>query len=165
MKNKVQNKRHHSCGSGLPAYLLLGLTFLSSVVGYSQNSATLLVGKELNESEMQQQLSRMEMVSDCIYLLDNSLKTFGPRPSILYSDVKSLPALKELPTSIDFVSIKISERKQLQQLVDLSVFSNFSAIRTVFILCEITIENNMLLSAIKNVPANCSVFLINSKPN
>ncbi len=165
MKIKVQNKRHHSYGSGFPAHLFLGLTFLFSIVGYSQNSATLLIGKELKDSEIQQQLSRMAVVSDCIYLENNSLKTFGAQPSILYSDVTSLSTLKELPVSIDLVRIKISDKKQLQQLVDLDIFSNFPSIRTVFILCEIDIENSMLLSAIKNVPSNCSVFLINSKPN
>lgn len=86
-----------------------------------------------------------------IYINDNTLKTYGENCTNLYSDVASLNYLKSNTiesNSIEIVLIKIKKTTDVNKKIDLSLFSNFSNLKYIYIISEINTTNQNIFNMI-----------------
>jgi hypothetical protein len=156
MKNFVINEFGKKCSfrdinkTMKENFILTVILFMTTFFGYSQNSKLinvddLLKGKLTNEVKITDRETLVKIksfVSDLkpsVYIYNQIVDLKSDKPVCLYSDIKSINAIKSLkfPTnSIEFVSIKVKSRKDFNMPVDLNVFDGFVKLKYILFVFE-----------------------------
>jgi len=112
--------------------------------------------------------SRAENVENLLYKLQSSIyyysgvvKTYGEKPKCLFTDVRSLNALKNadmLKNNIEIVTIKIDTPSDLNLPIDMAVFSSFKNLKYIKILSYVDATEQNIKTMIRNSNDRYSVF-------
>ncbi|POY35337.1 hypothetical protein C3L50_16145 [Flavobacterium alvei] len=100
-------------------------------------------------------------IQPSIYLYSGNLKTYGEKPTKLYTDISSLNGINNpnlLNNNIEIVEIKIDNLSNLNSKIDLSVFSNFEKLKYIYILSRVSITEQNISSMILNYDEKYSIF-------
>ena len=127
-------------------------SFLNSV-NENQKSSTNVEGKHIEDLIINSQSS--------VYLSEGQVKTYGDNPSNLYTDVASLAAIKNssiLKNNIEIVVIKINNKSNLNSRIDLSLFSDFSNLKYIYVSSGINVTEQEITKMIQNYTEKYSIF-------
>jgi predicted ABC-type exoprotein transport system permease subunit len=96
-----------------------------------------------------------------IYFYSGVVKTYGERPSCLYTDFISLKNADNssiLKTDIEIVKLKIKDSNDLNAVIDLAFFSNYINLKYIFIDSNITINDQNVANMIRNYDGKYNIF-------
>ena len=96
-----------------------------------------------------------------VYFYNGVSKTYGEEPSRLYSDIGSLNKIENsitLKQNIEIVTILINTETDLNSTIDLSAFSNFSKLKYVYFISNVTTTNENIARHIANYDKRFSLF-------
>jgi hypothetical protein len=96
-----------------------------------------------------------------IYVSLSDVKTYGDNPVCLFTDAKSLNnvSLSNLTSNdIEIVTIKIDDSTDLNSTIDLSIFSNFTKLKYIYILSSVKSTEAEIIRLVKNNNPKYHVF-------
>lgn len=159
----------------------LALSFFFSLIfinGYSQQlgfkTAKSFISEESSQTSIQNQneftsgKSLIEDLHSSVYLENGSIKIYGLNPKCLF--VSTLPDLGNVSGSftkdyIEIVTIKILTVSELSQPLDLTIFSEYQALRIIYILLPFECNVDQLNNFIQNQTTNYHLIYTIEKPS
>jgi hypothetical protein len=103
----------------------------------------------------------LEEVQPAIYFRNGEIRLYGDNPTSLYTDVASLQTLLSRITtneSVEIVTISLSQSSDLRNPIDLSLFSNFSNLKYIYIMSTVETSGNSISNLIRNNNSRFGVF-------
>jgi hypothetical protein len=142
------------------------------IMALSDFLATLRADASLrtNNTEAARIRSLVKDSHSAVYVESNEVKRFGDQPVSLFTNVRSMGAIRthsaDLPKGdIEIITIKINNASELTSGIDLSVFSDFPNAKYIYIVSEINSTPSQIINAIHNNNPNYSVFYDITKIN
>jgi len=152
--------------------------FLIFVNGYSQQTgfitAKIFIAEESSQTSIQNQAeftsgkSLIEDLHASVYLENNNIKKYGLNPKCLF--VASLSDLVNVSGSftkdyIEIVTIKIQTISELSQPLNLAIFSEYQALRIIYLQLPFECTINQLNNFIQNQESNYHLIYTIEKPS
>jgi hypothetical protein len=103
----------------------------------------------------------LEEVQPAIYFRSGEIRLYGENPTSLYTDVASLQTLLSRVTaneSIEIVTISLSQSSDLNNPIDLSIFSNFPNLKYIYIMSTVETSGSIISDLIRNSNSRFGVF-------
>ena len=103
----------------------------------------------------------LEEVQPAIYFRSGEIRLYGENPTSLYTDVASLQTLLSRITaneSIEIVTISLSQSSDLNNPIDLSIFSNFPNLKYIYIMSTVETSGSIISDLIRNTNSRFGVF-------
>lgn len=98
---------------------------------------------------------------DAVYYYAGTVKTFGKKPSCLFTDFNSLQSIDNptiLKNNIEIVKLKINNSNDLNSKIDLSLLSNYKNLKYIYIVSNQTVNAQSIANMIRNYDEKYSVF-------
>ncbi|RAR51167.1 hypothetical protein B0I10_101343 [Flavobacterium lacus] len=139
MENSFQIRQFHH----LSLKLLVMLFLAFPILGFSQNfkiQNTEDYFKSVQNTEVMKNKSANSIKSlikdlhPSLYVDNGRVNSYGKNPIVLFVDANSVSKLKELKlegNQIELVTIKINQKSDLVNLINLDVFQQFSSIKVI----------------------------------
>lgn len=157
---------------------LLVMLFLAfPIVGFSQSF------KIQNTEDFYKDAERVEIVKSkstssiksfiqdlhpSIYVDNGRLNSYGKNPKVLFIDVKSLSTLRNLKlegNQIELVTIKISQKSDLMNLMNMDMFQEFPSIKVIHFSIGFDCNVETLIKSVKMEKANYTLLYSIEKPS
>jgi len=164
----------------MKTFLLFTLAFLSltSFQSVAQNeiSVTPVVMEvdsyvsslKLTEKNSPSSFSNAQNVEDLVYKLQSSVyfnsgnvKTFGENPRNFYTDIASLKGISSaslMKKDIEIVIIKINNTNDFNSNIDLSLFSDFYKLKSIYIVSSVNTTEQNIAKMFRNYYEQYSIF-------
>ena len=116
--------------------------------------------RNINSSPLRVE-SLIKDIQPSIYVLSTDANTYGDNPVCLFTDAKLLNFANFLNLSsndIEIVTIKINDNKDLNSIIDLSIFSNFPKLKYIYILSTVRSTEDDIIKLVKNNNPKYNVF-------
>ena len=129
-------------------------TFLSDLRIAEQSSRA----SYSNAQHLEQLLSK---VQPSVYYYSGTVKTYGAKPVCLFTNMQSLRNLNDsnIPkNNIELITIKIQSQSELNNNIDLNLFSDFKNLKYVQIVSTISATDAIITSMIRNNEEKYNVF-------
>ena len=129
-------------------------TFLANQTTREQNS-------KIESSDIPNARDLLQKLQPSVYFYEGKAKTYGQKPSNLFTDVSSLNRLNDSTfekNHIKIVTLKIRSNVELASTIDLSVFSNFKNLKYIYIVSVIPATELDIKGLIRNSNKKLSIF-------
>ncbi|WP_374548838.1 hypothetical protein [Flavobacterium sp.] len=106
-----------------------------------------------NGGEAAKVLSLANDANSSVYLMNNTMNTYGNRPECLFTDVNSFGMITNgsVPMSnVKMVIIKINRQSDLNAKLELSILDNFPSVKYVYILSSVSCTETAVKQVVKN---------------
>ncbi|WP_309642280.1 hypothetical protein [Flavobacterium sp.] len=127
------------------------LAYLRTSQSSSRNSIS-------NANRLEQLLSE---VQPTVYFLSGEIKTYGENPTALYTNSSALSAIETSAinrATIEIVTINLSQYADLNNPLDLAVFSNFPNLKYIYILSNLETTGTVISGLVRNSNLKIGVF-------
>lgn len=92
-------------------------------------------------------------VQSSYYLYGSDVRTYGDRPTNLFTDLSSLNQVNSsimLKNNIEMVTVRINTASELNSTIDLAVFSNFPNLRYIYFISGLNTTSDVIARNIVN---------------
>lgn len=106
-----------------------------------------------NGGEAAKVLSLANDANSSVYLMNNTMNTYGSRPECLFTDVNSFGMITNgsVPMSnVKMIIIKIDRQSDLNAKLELSILDNFPSVKYVYILSSVNCTETAVKQVVKN---------------
>lgn len=103
----------------------------------------------------------LQKVQPSVYLFEGIVKTYGEKPTNLYTEIPSLSGLTNssiLKNNIEIIIIKIKNANELNSTIDLSLLSGYKSLKYIYIISGISASQQNITTMIRNYEEKYSVF-------
>lgn len=131
------------------------------VSAYISSLKTAELNSNLSFSNAKNVESLVYTIQPSVYYNSGIIKTYGDNPRNLYTDISSLNTISNADISndnIEIIIIKIDKTSDLNSTIDLSVFSNFTKLKYIYILSSINLVDQDIIKMIQNYNEQYSIF-------
>ena len=129
-------------------------SFMTSMKSLELNSQATYSNAEHIENLLQK-------VQPSVYLFEGIVKTYGEKPTNLYTEIPSLSGLTNssiLKNNIEIIIIKIKNANELNSTIDLSLLSGYKSLKYIYIISGISASQQNITTMIRNYEEKYSVF-------
>lgn len=162
MGNQAITKRRNNS-----LVLIVMISFLLPFLGFSQDFKIIEVKEFLkNEQKMESAKAKVDkttsvksLIKDLhpsIYVKNGSVNTYGKPAKVMFIDTQSISRVRELNvdmSQVELVTVKINKKEDLSTPIDLSMFSNYPAVKIIHLFVSFDCTVDMLNNLIKNSKA------------
>ncbi|WP_396140431.1 hypothetical protein [Flavobacterium sp.] len=134
---------------------------ISSFLTTASSGSTARATSEITGINTDQLRNLVTTVQPSIYFFQGVVKTYGNAPTKLYTDASSLSQVNNLISEkqdIEIVTIRINTESDLSSFIDLSVFSNFTNLKYIYILSNVETTESVIVGLIQNNDERFSLF-------
>jgi len=103
----------------------------------------------------------LSKVQPSVYLFSGNAKTYGEKPTCLFTNVQSLNRLNDVAipkANIEMLTIKIESQSDLNATIDMNLFSDFKNLKYLQIVTTIPTSEQIITKMIRNNEGKYSVF-------
>lgn len=105
--------------------------------------------------------SLLDDLQPSVYFDAGIRNIYGENPNALFTDPESLAGLNNpgiATNTIEIVTIRLSKSNHITRPLDLSVFSNYPALKYIYIISTVPNTNQNIISSVRNRSGNYSIF-------
>lgn len=129
-------------------------TYISSLKTMEQNTPS-------NFSNAKNVYNLVNDVQPSVYYYLGVVKTFGEKPTCLFTDFNSLQSIDNpaiLKNNIEIVKLKIDDSNDLNSKIDLLLFSDYKNLKYIYIVSNLAINSQTIANMISNYNEKYSIF-------
>ena len=155
--------------------ILFLLLFIETITTYAQVSThsaleeqvfiSTLRTKEMNQGATYSNAQNLEdliyKIQPSVYYYSGTVNTYGEKPKNLFVDVQGLTDLNNSAiqkNNIELITIKIETPSDLDAVIDLLAFDNYSKLKYIYVLATIETTSQHINSMIRNNNGDYEVF-------
>ena len=135
-------------------FVTFAISFVSSKSSHAQNIKSIDdYITDNNSNEAQELIKLVTELNPSIYVENGTVKTYGKRPTNLFTNVSSFADLQKpeiLKNNIQIIRITVETRGDLNQTIDLSSLSNYYKLKYIYIFSLVPCTENDISNMVLN---------------
>lgn len=159
--------------------LIVMISLLLPFLSFSQDFKVIEVKEYLkNEQKMESTKAKVDrttsvksLIKDLhpsIYVNNGSVNSYGKPAKVMFIDTQSISRVRDLNldlSQVELVTVKINKKEDLSTPIDLSVFSNYPAVKIIHLSVSFDCTVDMLTNLIKNNKTDFTILYSVEKPS